>query len=65
MIYIGAQIIDRRIFEKNEIEPFSMNKIWDKLIKNNSLVGFESQQQFLHVNTNETYKKIIVKYFTD
>jgi len=65
MIYTGAQIINRRIFEKSDIEPFSMNKVWDKLIKTNSLVGCESQQQFLHVNTSEIYKKIIVKYFTD
>ena len=63
MIYTGAQIIDRNIFNNREIKPFSMNTIWDELIAKNSLIGLESYQRFLHVNTNETYQKLIKEQF--
>jgi len=59
MIYTGAQILDRTIFKDLNIKPFSMNKIWDQLIIKNSLVGFESDQEFLHVNSREIYNKLI------
>ena len=38
-IFTGAQIIDRSIFKKRKIKPFSMNKVWDELIKNKNLLG--------------------------
>ena len=59
MVYIGAQIINRKIFKNFKIKSFSMNDIWDKLIKKNSLVGIESKQKFLHLNNSETYKKLL------
>ena len=36
-----------------------MNEVWDKLITENNLLGFESVQNFYHINTKETYKKIL------
>ena len=59
MVYTGAQIINRKIFKNFKIKSFSMNDIWDKLIKKNSLVGIESKQKFLHLNNSETYKKLV------
>ena len=59
MVYTGAQIINRKIFKNFKIKSFSMNDIWDKLIKKNSLVGIESKQKFLHLNNSETYKKLL------
>ena len=64
MIFTGAQIINRNIFKNHIIEPFSMNIIWDELIAKNSLAGIESHQEFLHINTIETYKKLISTRFT-
>jgi len=64
MIFTGAQIINRNIFKNHIIEPFSMNIIWDELIAKNSLAGIESHQEFLHINTIETYKKLISERFT-
>ena len=63
MIYTGAQILDRTIFKDLNIKPFSMNKIWDQLIIKNSLVGFESDQEFLHVNSREIYNKLVKEKF--
>ena len=64
MIYTGAQIISREIFENRIIKPFSMNEVWDDLITKKSLQGIESDQEFLHLNNKETYKNLVKKKFT-
>ena len=43
--------------EKTEV--FSMNKVWNKLIKDKKLLGLESNQKFYHLNTYDMYKKIL------
>ena len=57
-IFTGAQIIDRSIFKKRKIKPFSMNKVWDELIKNKSLLGVLSGNKFFHINNYKIYKKL-------
>ena len=60
-IYTGLQIINPDIFKNINDEVFSINKIWDKLIKNKDLYAVESQINFLHVSTLEVYKKLNIK----
>ena len=57
-IYTGAQIINRSIFKKRKIKPFSMNKVWNELIKNKELIGVASKQKFFHINSYKIYKKL-------
>ena len=57
-IYTGAQIINRSIFKKRKIKPFSMNKVWDDLIKDKELIGVASKQKFFHINNYKIYKKL-------
>ena len=57
-IFTGAQIINRSIFKKRKIKPFSMNKVWDDLIKNKELLGAASRQRFFHINSYKIYKKL-------
>ena len=57
-IYTGAQIINRSIFKKRKIKPFSMNKVWDDLIKDKELLGVLSRQKFYHINNYKIYKKL-------
>ena len=57
-IFTGAQIIGRSVFKKRKIKPFSMNKVWDDLIKNKELFGIISRQKFFHVNTYKIFKKL-------
>ena len=57
-IFTGLQILDKSVFSSIKDKIFSMNKIWDNLIKNNSLVGNESKKKFYHLNTKEMYDKI-------
>ena len=58
-IFTGLQIINRNVFAGKKLEVFSMNKVWDKLIKDKNLLGLESNQKFYHLNTSEMYKKIL------
>ena len=57
-IFTGAQIINRSVFKKRKIKPFSMNKVWDDLIRNKELVGVTSRQKFFHINNYRIYKKL-------
>jgi len=57
-IFTGLQIMKNdhlAFFNKN---IFSMNKVWNKLIKDKNLLGLESNQKFYHLNTSDMYRKI-------
>ena len=64
-IFTGLQILDQSAFSTIKDKIFSMNKIWDYLIENKSLVGNESKQKFYHLNTKEMYDKISNLNITD
>ena len=64
-IFTGLQILDRSVFSSTKDKVFSMNKIWNYLIKENLLMGVESKQQFYHLNTKEIYDKILSLNITD
>ena len=57
-IFTGLQIISRSVFTNENSEVFSMNKVWNKLIKDKNLLGLESNQKFYHLNTSDMYRKI-------
>ena len=57
-IFTGLQIINRSVFANEKSEVFSLNKVWDKLIKDKNLLGLESNQKFYHLNTSDMYRKI-------
>ncbi len=58
-IFTGLQITNRSVLINEKTEVFSMNKVWNKLIKDKKLLGLESNQKFYHLNTFDMYKKII------
>jgi len=57
-IFTGLQIINRSVFTNEKSEVFSLNKVWNKLIKDKNLLGLESNQKFYHLNTSDMYTKI-------
>ena len=61
-IYTGLQIIKPEVFSDLTLKAFSINKIWDKLIKNNHLCGTESKIDFFHVSTLKIYKNLLKKF---
>tara|TARA_Y100001958_G_C21229769_1_gene555408 strand:+ start:1206 stop:1907 length:702 start_codon:yes stop_codon:yes gene_type:complete len=64
-IFTGAQILNRKIFDGVKDQIFSMNKVWNKLIKQKSLFGLESNQTFFHVNSLDAYKELKNSKFID
>ena len=59
LIFTGLQITNRSVLINEKTEVFSMNKVWNKLIKDKKLLGLESNQKFYHLNTFDMYKKIL------
>ena len=57
-IFTGLQITNRDILNDEKSKVFSMNKVWNKLIKDKNLQGLESNQKFYHLNNFDMYKKI-------
>ena len=62
-IYTGSQILNNSVFKNKTIQPFSMNLIWDFLIKNKELLGVISKQEFLHITNLKIYNELIEKRF--
>lgn len=60
-IYTGLQIISPEVFYGFNKKVFSINIIWDKLIKSHELYGIESNIDFLHVSTLEIYQNLLKK----
>ena len=61
-IYTGAQIISPEIFHEFKENFFSLNKVWDELIKKNQLYGIESNIDFSHVSTLSAYRNLLKKF---
>jgi len=57
-IYTGCQIINKNIFSSVDKKCFSITEIWNYLIKENKLYGFESFSDFTHVTDIEIFNKL-------
>tara|TARA_B100001996_G_scaffold362641_1_gene330312 strand:+ start:157 stop:849 length:693 start_codon:yes stop_codon:yes gene_type:complete len=57
-IYTGCQIINRNVFSSIDERCFPINKIWNRLINENKLYGFESFKDFIHVTDLEIFNKL-------
>ena len=57
--------MDRSIFSEMKKKIFSMNLIWDQLIKKKILLAQESNQTFFHVNNLEVFKELEKLKFID
>ena len=57
-IYTGCQIINKKIFNNTNKKIFSMTEIWNQLLSEKELYGFESSNKFLHITDIEIFKKL-------
>ena len=57
-IYIGCQILNKKLFKGYNIKNFSISEVWNELLKQNQLYGFESFNKFYHLTNLETFKKL-------
>ena len=58
LIYIGCQIINKKFFVRDKIENYSILKIWNKLLDQKKLYGYESQKDFYHLTDLDIFKKL-------
>ena len=57
-IYIGCQIINKKLFIKEKTENFSILEIWNNLLDQKKLFGYESQKDFYHLTDLDIFKKL-------
>jgi len=58
-IYTGMQIIRPEVFLDLNSKVFSINEVWNKLLKTKELYGVESKNDFLHVSNLDIYERLI------
>ena len=61
-IYTGCQIINNNIFSAHNKNSFSIIEIWNHLVDENKLYGFESLNDFIHVTDIEIFNKLSKNY---
>ena len=57
-IYTGCQIINKKLFIKKKIENYSILEIWNNLLDQKKLFGYESQKDFYHLTDLDIFKKL-------
>ena len=57
-IYTGCQILDKKLLSIYKNDKFSINDVWNKLIEEKELYGFETNNDFYHLTDLETFKKL-------
>jgi len=57
-IYIGCQILNKKILKNQNKRKFSILNIWNKLINQKKLYGFQSIEKFYHLTDLKTFNKL-------
>ncbi len=57
-IYVGCQILNKKILTNQTLSKFSILNIWNKLIDEKKLYGFESKKKFYHLTDLKTFNKL-------
>ena len=57
-IYTGCQILNKNLFKSYKVENFPISEVWEDLLKNGELNGFESLNRFYHLTNMEIFKKL-------
>ena len=58
-VYTGCQIINKKRFAHIKNKIFSIMEIWNNLISEKKLFGFESKNKFLHITNIEVYNNLL------
>ena len=57
-IYTGCQILNKKVFQKINSNIIPIYEIWNDLIDNKELYGYESLTEFIHLTDIEIFKKL-------
>ena len=58
-IFTGCQIINKSNFKGYNVKNFSINEIWQNLLSNEELFGFETKNKFYHLTNLKVYKNLL------
>ena len=58
-IYTGCQIINKSLFDSHVVNSFSILEVWNKLLKEDMLYGYESLENFYHLTNLKIYKELL------
>ena len=59
LIYTGCQILNKSLFDSYVVSNFSILNIWNELINEDKLYGFESLEDFRHLTDLNIYKQLL------
>ena len=57
-IYTGCQILNKKIMMNQIKRKFTILDVWNKLINEKKLYGYESKQKFYHLTDLKTFNKL-------
>ncbi len=58
--YTGCQIFNKELISDKQINYFPMSEIWDSLIRESKLYGYEHKGEFKHLIDYEIYEKLFI-----
>ena len=58
--YTGCQIFNKDIISHKKLNYFPISEIWDTLLRENKLYGYEHAGEFKHLTDYEIYEKLFI-----
>jgi N-acetyl-alpha-D-muramate 1-phosphate uridylyltransferase len=59
LIYTGCQIMNKGLFDSRSVSDFSISEVWNQLVSENELYGYESLESFYHLTNLKIYEKLL------
>ncbi len=58
--YTGCQIFNKELIYHKKLNYFPISEIWDSLLRDSKLHGFEHKSEFKHLTDYEIYEKLFI-----
>ena len=58
--YTGCQIFNKELISHRKINYFPISEIWDSLLRESKLYGYEHKGEFKHLTDFEIYQKLFI-----
>ena len=58
--YTGCQIFNKELISHKKLTYFPISEIWDSLLRESKLFGYEHKGEFKHLTDFEIYEKLFI-----
>ena len=58
--YTGCQIFNKELISHKQLNYFPISEIWDSLLRESNLYGYEHKGEFKHLTDFEIYEKLFI-----